>query len=154
MQCISSKMTFFYKRVFPYFWFGFLLLFIAIALFSGSRSGLSSMLPFLIVPAAMFVIGYLIMKKLVFDLADEVLDAGDALIVRNGSQEERIALSDVKNVNYSPFINPPRVTLSLRRRTVFGDQVAFCAPVRFVPFSTSPIIDGLIERIDAARQKR
>jgi len=31
--------------------------------------------------------------------------------------------------------------------------VAFCAPVRFVPFSTSPIIDELIQRIDATRRR-
>ena len=33
------------------------------------------------------------------------------------------------------------------------DQIAFCAPVRFVPFSPSPIIQDLIERIDVARRK-
>jgi hypothetical protein len=50
--------------------------------------------------------------------------------------------------------SPPRIVLSLRRPSVFGDQVAFCAPIRFVPFATSPIIDDLIERIDVARQKQ
>ena len=35
---------------------------------------------------------------------------------------------------------------------VFGDNVSFCAPVRFIPFSTHPIINELIERIDAARE--
>jgi hypothetical protein len=62
-------------------------------------------------------------------------------------------LSDIKNVSYSPFINPPRVTLSLRRPTVFGDQITFSAPVRLVPFSTSPVINDLIERVDRARGK-
>ena len=92
------------------------------------------------------------MKKLIFDLVDEVFDDGDALLVKNGGREDRIALSDVKNVSYSPLINPPRVTLSLRKRSFFGDKVSFCAPVRFIPFSTHPIIDELIERIDAARE--
>jgi len=41
----------------------------------------------------------------------------------------RISLSDIKNVNYSPYMNPPQVTLSLRRHTVFGDTVVFCGPV-------------------------
>jgi hypothetical protein len=44
--------------------------------------------------------------------------------------------------------------LSLRRPSIFGDQVAFCAPIRFVPFATSPIIDDLINRIDVARRKQ
>ena len=100
----------------------------------------------------MAVFGYWIMKKLVFNLADEVLDAGNALVVRSGGQEERIALSDIKNVNYSPYMTPPQVTLSVRRPTVFGDSVSFCAPVSIVPFWSSPVIHDLIDRVDAARR--
>ena len=48
-----------------------------------------------------------------FNLADEVLDAGNALIVRSGGQEERIALSDIKNGLGDP---------SFRRRHVFEQQ--------------------------------
>jgi hypothetical protein len=90
----------------------------------------------------------------VFDLVDEVWDDGDTLVIKNRAEEERIALSDIKNVSYSPFMNPPRVTLSLRRPTVFGDEITFGAPMRIVPFSTSPIINDLIDRIDLARQKK
>jgi hypothetical protein len=92
------------------------------------------------------------MKKFVFDLVDEVLDAGDALLIRNGHLEDRIALADITNVGYAQFMNPPRVTLSFRNPGVFGDRVSFCAPVSLMPtFSTSPIVDELIRRIDAAR---
>jgi hypothetical protein len=41
----------------------------------------------------------------------------------------------------------------LRRPTIFGDQITFSAPVRLVPFSTSPVINDLIERVDRARGK-
>jgi hypothetical protein len=119
-----------------------------------TRAGQGLPIPALIVPIIMLVIGYSIMKKLIFDLADEVWDDGDALVVKKSGQEQRIALSDIKNVNYSTMSSPPRVVLSLRRPTAFGDQVAFCAPIRFVPFTTSPIIDNLIERIDVARRKQ
>jgi hypothetical protein len=154
MRRISSGMTFFYKRIFPIIWFGFLVLFIAAPivapLFGGSFSG--SPVGFLLVPAFMMIIGYFMMKKLLFDLVDEVLDAGDALVIRNGHLEERVALSEIMNVGYTPFMNPPRVTLSLRNPGVFGERVSFCAPVSLMPtFSTSPIIDELIKRIDAAR---
>jgi hypothetical protein len=149
MPRLSSRMTFVYKRVFPVVWFGFLLVFLAVGLLGHAAPAA----PFLLVPVLMIVIGYFVMKKLVFDLVDAVLDAGDALVVRNGGREERIALSDIMNVNYSPFINPPRVTLSLRRSGAFGDTVTFCAPLRFVPFSTSPVVDELIRRIDAARRR-
>jgi hypothetical protein len=154
MRPVSSKMTFFYKRVFPVIWFGFLTLFIAFGVFSTSRGSQYLIIPFLIVPLLMAVFGYWIMKKVVFNLADAVLDAGNALVVRSGGQEERIALSDIKNVNYSPYMSPPQVTLSVRRHTVFGDTVSFCAPVSIAPFWSSPVIHDLIDRVDAARRKR
>jgi hypothetical protein len=95
MQPISSKMTFFYKRIFPIRWFSFLAVFFAVGSFSGPRGGQAAPTPFLIVPIALATFGYWIMKKLIFNLVDEVLDAGDALIVRGGGQEERIAFSDI-----------------------------------------------------------
>lgn len=153
MQRISSKVTFFHKRIFPTIWFGFLLLFIVIGGGTGLITGNLPPFPFLVVPAAMMVFGYFLMKKLVFDLLDEVWDAGDALIVRNGGQEDRIPLAEIMNVSYSPFTSPQRVTLSLRTPSMFGDKVTFCAPARFVPASTSPIVDELIKRIDAARRR-
>jgi hypothetical protein len=154
MRRISSQWTFFYKFIFPIVWVGFIIVFLAVAVFAPARSSQGLPIPTLIVPIIMLVIGFTIMKKFIFDLADEVWDDGDALVVKKSGQEQRIALSDIKNVNYSTMSSPPRVVLSLRRPSVFGDQVAFCAPIRFVPFATSPIIDDLINRIDAARQKQ
>lgn len=158
MQRISSRMTFFYKRVFPIIWFGFIALSIAVPLVRSGVGGSVSRPPsaFLLVPIFMAVFGYFIMKKLVFDLVDEVLDDGDALVIRNGGTEERVALAEIINVSYSQFTNPPRVTLTLRNVGQFGDRVSFCAPVRFNPFrtfSTNPTIDKIIKRIDAARQR-
>ena len=110
------------------------------------------LLPMVILPM-MAVFGFFIMRALIFDLVDEVWDAGDALIVRNRGAEDRIALSDIKNVSYSAMTSPPRVSLSLRRQSVFGAVVTFCAPLRFIPLTTSPMIEKLIERIDAARRR-
>ncbi len=154
MRRISSRWTFFYKRVFPVVWFGFLALFLVISLFVVPRTSQTATLPLLIMPIVMMIFGYFIMTKFIFDLVDEVWDDGDVLVVTNRDQTERLALADIKNVNYAAFINPPRVTLSLRRPSGFGDKVTFCAPLRFVPLSTSPIIDELIERIDSARQRQ
>jgi hypothetical protein len=153
MRRISSKATFFNKRIFPVAWFGFLVVFVGASLFGAHGQNSVSVIPFLLAPLIMIVVGFFIMKKLVFDLVDEVWDDGNSLIVKNRGQEQRIALGDIKNVSYSPFMNPPRVTLSLRRPTVFGDQITFSAPLRFVPFARSPAIDDLINRIDAARQQ-
>jgi hypothetical protein len=103
-------------------------------------------------PAFMAVLGYFMMKKFVFDLADEVLDAGDALIVRFGGEQQRIPLSEIINVSYSYMQNPNRVTLTLRTPCQFGKEVSFSPPARFLPFAKSPIVAELIERIDAARR--
>jgi hypothetical protein len=154
MRQISSKATFLYKRLFPVFWFGILLLIALSSLGVGWSSGQLPPTQMLIVPAIMAVVGYFIMNKLVFDLVDEVFDDGDGLVIRNGGQQERIALSEITNVSYTQFVNPPRVTLSLRNPGQFGAKISFCAPLRFMSYSTSPIVDELITRIDAARSRR
>jgi hypothetical protein len=153
MRRISSRMTFFYKRIFPLVWFGFALVFLAGGIYATLVGGRPPPLPFLLMPAIMLVIGYVVMRKLVFDLVDEVYDAGDALIVKNRGREERIALSDIMNVSYTTFSNPPRATLTLRGPGDGGREIIFCPPVRFVPFAKSPIIGELIERIDSARRR-
>jgi hypothetical protein len=154
MERISSRWTFFYKRVFPIFWFGFCVAFFILPLLGIPISGRSPPGPFFIFPVVMFAVGFLIMRKLIFDLADQVWDDGDSLLVRNRGEELRVALADIKNVNYTPFVSPPRVVLSLRQTTAFGDQIAFCAPVRLVPFASSPVIADLINRVDAARRQQ
>jgi hypothetical protein len=154
MHRISSRATFFHKRIFPVLWFGILAFFMAMPFLAPLTGGTTTGSPvgFVLGPAIMMIIGYFMMKKLVFSLVDEVLDAGDALVVRNGQIEERIALSDIINVSYSQSANPAHVTLLLRNPTQFGDQITFCAPASSWPFSTSPIINELIKRIDAARR--
>ncbi len=152
----STKATFFYKRIFPFLWFGILLLIVAFGLLSPSRDSRASNIPFLIAPVLMGVVSYRFMQRMVFCLADEVLDAGEALVVRNDGQQERIPLSDIKNVNYQPYMSPPQITLLLRRPTKFGDTVVFCGPVSLLPIwsNPSPAIKNLIDRIDSAHQMR
>jgi len=58
MRRISSKWTFFYKRVFPIILFSFLVLFVATTVFAGRHSNQSSILPFVIVPIIMTALGY------------------------------------------------------------------------------------------------
>jgi hypothetical protein len=149
MVRISSKATVFYKWVFPVSWFGML----AWVTAASHQSAPAIFLLGLMMLLVMAMFGALLMRALIFELVDEVWDAGDALIVRNRGAEDRIALSDIKNVSYSPMMSPPRVTLSLRRQSLFGPVVTFCAPLRLIPLTTSPMIDKLIERIDAARRR-
>ena len=71
MPQLSSKMTFFYKRIFPFVWFGFLLVFVAISLLVGLQPDAATALPLLVGPVVMAFVGYVIFKKFIFDLVDE-----------------------------------------------------------------------------------
>jgi len=91
MQCISSRMTFYYKRVFPFIMLGAVVLSMGVPLAKGAMPPL----PMIFFSIAFVVFGYFIARKLIFDLVDEAWDAGDALIIRNKGEEDRIPLSAI-----------------------------------------------------------
>lgn len=153
MTRISSGSTFFFKRVFPVVWFGFTGVAVVIVIFSGAMEKA----PFAILPPVFLaVLGFFITKNLLWDLADEVYDQGDSLLVRKDGQEETIPLSNIINVNQSTMINPPRVTLRLVTPCRWGDEVVFSpiVGIRLNPFARLPTIDDLMVRVDQARRKR
>ena len=157
MKRISSTRTMFHKRVFPVIWFGFLGLFVALTLTMGSVRGGAVM--FAATPCAMAVFGFFLMKRLVWDLVDEVHDGGDFLVVRNRGRETRVPLADIMNVSSTMGMNPPRITLRLTggsARGPLGPEFAFSPekPFTFNPFARIPVAEDLIERVDRARAKR
>jgi hypothetical protein len=99
MNKISSNSTGFYKRVFPAMWFGFIAVFVGVALLSGAVRETNG--AFLLGPSLMAVFGYFVMRRFIWDLADEVYDCGDYLLVRNRGVEENVALSNIMNVSMS-----------------------------------------------------
>jgi hypothetical protein len=153
MQQLSSRSTFFYKRIFPLFWFGFAGIFFVVLLVASRTNG-GPPLFLLVVPVFLLVLGYFIMKTFIWDLADQVFDAADALIVRFGNEEDRISLSNIMNVSYAYMVSPPRVTLTLRVPGRFGSEISFTPPSSlhvFWPLKKNPLIAELIQRVDAAR---
>lgn len=104
-----------------------------------------------LVPLSMAVFGYYIMKKLVFDLIDEVYDEGQSLLFKNGGKEVRVNLVEIKNVSYTTAVNPPRVTVSLRYETELGKELTFSPPASIISFKKNKDIEELIDRIDKAR---
>ena len=153
MKKISSQWTFFFKRIFPAAWFGFLAVFVVIVTTTGAAARDVTML---VIPVAMAAIGFVVMKSVIWRLADEVYDQGDFLLVRKGPDEERIALSNVMNVSSSLSTNPPRVTLRFAKPGRFGEKIAFMPVIglRLNPFARIPIVDDLIVRADRARSRR
>ena len=160
MQLISSKRTFFYKKIFPFLWLGFLALFIAIGtLFPHCKNGAACppMLPFFIIPAVMMVFGAYLFRLLIHGLVDEVWDYGDYLLVKSDGREYRVGLVNIINVSLASMGNPPRITLTLRDPCPLGKKVAFIPQVKF---SLAPgalwnnkTADDLVERADRARRQ-
>jgi hypothetical protein len=153
-KCISSRNTYFMKRVFPFIAFGGLALVLAVPLMAARPHG-NFPYAVLLGPLVMAVIFYLVLKRLVFDLVDEVVDEGDALVIRVGSERERIPLTQIINVSYAGMTNPRRVTLTLRHPGRFGREVVFSPRQGFFEglAGASPLVRELIERVDAARRQ-
>jgi len=143
MRLISSRQTFLYKRVFPIIWVVSMVAFLGGGIASGAGVYLG-------VPVVLLVLGYLVHRFVISDLADRVFDSGDGLVVKRGDVEERIAFSDIENVRWWVYMTLARVTVSLRDSGRIGRRFAFLAPA----FSTSGEIRLLIDlarRIDNAR---
>jgi hypothetical protein len=142
MRKISSSWTFVDKRVFPIVWFGSVSLFLVMAIpavFAGDAPVVA-----LLVPIAMLVFGYLLMKFLVFDLMDEVYLHDDNIVVRNRGDEDRFPVSNILNVDSSTMTNPERITLTLRQPCKFGGSITFSPPKRWWPFKRNPLSLELI----------
>jgi hypothetical protein len=109
-----------------------------------------------IAPLLMLAIGYFVMRNLVWDLADQVLDGGDYLVVKKGRIEERVPLSNIMNVSATTLVNPPRIELRLAEPNRLGERIVF-SPARnrsLNPFARNAIAEDLIVRVDRARANR
>jgi hypothetical protein len=153
MKKISGGSTFYYKRILPVMLFGLPVFFLYIT-FSAPHGPppLLGLLPMLV----LVPIFYLMLRKLVWDLADEVWDGGDHLVVKIGIDSETVPLSNIMNVSASTLVNPPRITLRLMNPGRFGQEISFSPPRNsiFNPFARNPVADDLIERVHRAKPLR
>jgi hypothetical protein len=152
---ISSRNTFFLKRILPLLFLGVLALGVLLPLLSAHASGRPVPYPVLAMPVVMGVIFFVVFKRLVFDLADEVIDEGEALRVRFGQDEERLPLANIMNVSYAGLSNPRRVTLTLRQPGRYGSEITFSPQLTLADSFARPpaLVRDLIERVDAARRR-
>lgn len=153
-RLISSRATFFYKRIFIALWFGFLFVCAAVVLSTtlAARASFMEIAAGVGVPIAVMVLGYTIFRITIMDVVDEVYDAVDALIVRNGGHEERIPLADIRRAKGTLFVNPERVILELAHDTRFGSRIAFLPPIRWIRLVRNPLAAELEERAGVARR--
>ena len=92
----------------------------------------------------MVVVGYSLMRALIFELVDEVFLNGDQIIIRNRRKVDKFAVTNILNVNLT-MSNPERITLTLKQPCLFGKVVTFSPPMRFWPFGNHPVARDLIE---------
>jgi hypothetical protein len=147
-------LTRFYKYAFPLLWFGLLATFFIGGWFAGAPLQTPV---FFVAPLFMAAFGFIVFKKLIWVLVDEVRDCGTYLVVRNRNEEANIDLSNIMNVSASTSMNPPQVTLRLVQPCRFGSEVVF-SPVRgsfsLNPFRRNAVVEDLIVRVDKARASR
>lgn len=148
MKQISSDLTPLNKKILPALWFGVLgalSLYILKLYFEHPDIGY-----WVFFPLVMIAGSYVLFKFLVLDNLDEVYDAGDCLIVKNKGREDRISLADIRYISYSVMVNPPRVTLSLGKESIFGTELYFQPRWGYTSYKNGEIND-LIHRVKAAR---
>lgn len=152
---ISSGWTGFYKHVLTPLWMCLLAGVLFMLVLVGQKAQEVPLVAFL-VPVLMMVLGGLLFRKLLSGLMDEVWDNGHELIVVDDDHVEHVPLANIINLSYMGLANPKRVTLSLRQAGRWGESVAFIPAVGLfwpVNLTTSPLVEDLIRRADAARQK-
>ena len=66
-----------------------------------------------------------VIRRFVWRMIDEVTDCGDYLLVKRGTVEDKILLSDVEDVIDRPYRRPPKMIVKLRAKSEFGWNVAF-----------------------------
>lgn len=150
MKRISSGSSLWYKRILPVLWFGIIGFIFMTALFAGAARQNPVVL---VMPCVMLAVGYFVMKHLVWDLVDEVLDDGDALLVRKGATQERVRFSNIMNVSATLLTNPRRITLRLVTPGVLGEEISFVPATifSFNAFRRNAIADDLALRAYRAR---
>lgn len=149
---ISSFRTVLAKRLFPVLWCCVTGMGAVIAFGEGA---LESRPALVFGPAAMGVFGLLLWWLLASDLADEVLDCGDHLLVRRGGAQDRVFFSNIMDVETPSNVSPSRITLHLLTPTKLGARVAF-SPVAgksLNPFVENPLAEELVLRARVARSQ-
>jgi hypothetical protein len=146
-RLLSSRMTFFYKRIFPPLWIITFSVITFLVWFSGCQTDASMKWITLLglTGGSLFVFWYSARLK-------TVRLQGDNLIVSDYRSEELIPLQQIEEVKETRIWNPKLIKLYLVRSGQWGDEIVFIAPIRlqFV-FSNHPLVKELQDMI---REKR
>lgn len=86
------------------------------------------------------------------DLADEVYDGGDHVVIKRGATTDKIPLANLRMVECTRNSSPEVMTLHFVRSTAFGRKIGFSpAGGRLNPLRAHPLVEDLMNRAHAAR---
>ena len=147
-RLLSSRLTFFYKRIFPSAWviaFGVGSLF----LWTGDCEGTVPLKWF----ALSSLIGGTIFLRWFSARLKTVTLKEDHLVVSDYRSEEPIPLLQIEEVKETRLWNPQLIKLRLVRPGRWGNEIVFIAPVRFqFVFSDHPLARELRDMIQKKRR--
>lgn len=154
MRRISSSLTFWYKRLGPWIWFGFLGLATLGSAVAALRGNLDPRL--CAAPPAVALVTCIYMRRFAFTVADEVYDTGDALVIRNKGREITVPICRLLSAKYSCIADPPRITLAFRLSALAEARVEFIPKIvlRMFVFRAPPLAADLSARIAAEKSRR
>lgn len=138
---------FYSKKGFPVVWFGF----VAYFLLSAATSGATSVMSYLI-PVGMGVFGLILFRAYVWDMVDEVYDAGDRLVFRKSGIEQVVPLEAIVSIDSVSMQSFERVTVQTQIPGPMGMDLIFGVPAPLNPFSKSPVVKDLIARVDRTKR--
>jgi hypothetical protein len=94
------------------------------------------------------IIFIVVFKRRMWTLADEVLDGGTYLLVRFGTKEASINLSNITRVDSESQLGATTVRLRLATPCEFGSAISFLAKsTSRNPFALNGIAEDLIARV-------
>jgi hypothetical protein len=156
MTRISSNSS--YKYVGSVIWLVVMAFTTATALLSGAVENVPL---FSIIACLAALAGFFLFWKLedwLWNVADEVYDGGDFLVVRYRGEEENVPLSDIASVIVTnrPFTKAPaRIMLRLAHPGRFGGKIVFWPKTTIDDnlLATSKVGEDLIVRVNKARSR-
>lgn len=144
---LSSRLTFFYKFIFPTLWIGGFA-FTTLWVFRVHDATKDVDVRWLVLAA--LLLGSLGIYWSCMRLKWVALD-GDNLVISNYGREVRVPLSSIDRFSSSLLMNPEIIWVHFRLPTPFGNRIIFMPPQRFFAFTRHPLAKRLNELIAQSR---
>ncbi len=147
---LSSRLTRWYKRLFPVLCIGAPVAWLVAFLWAvrgGAMQG-DRGVEAMGMGVAGFALGagMLLLQKFSLDPVDEVWLEGEELLVRNKGKEVRVPLREVVKMTPSKWLNPKRLTIALAQPTALGEKIVFILPGK----KRQPDLEAFVQRLNHA----